>query len=261
MCTIALAFRSHKDYPLIFAGNRDEFYERPTAQASYWEEAPFLLAGRDLVHGGTWFGVTISGRFAAVTNYRDLSAHRDHALSKGVLTARYLLGDQDAASFLKDTNRSREEYNPFNLLVGDTRSLYYYSNLTGEITMLEPGTYGLSNHLLNTPWPKVARITGELDDYLSGADRPEPELLQRMLSNRNRFKNDLLPDTGVGPELESLLSSIFIASPAYGTRSSTVLIIDGGLKARFSEISYSSAEDGGSKINFDFTVEPDGRLS
>lgn len=257
MCTVALAFRSHKDYPLVFAGNRDEFYKRPTAPAAFWEKTPFILAGRDFKHGGTWLGITRTGKFAAVTNFRDFSTHREHALSKGILTTRYLMGEQEPVPFLEDTDRERESYNPFNLLVGDTRELYYYSNRTGEIIKLEPGIYGLSNHLLDTPWPKVVRIREMFEKYLAGAAKPEPEPLHKILSDREKSAEELLPATGVGPDREKLLSSIFITSPDYGTRSSTVIIIDAGLTTHFSEISYSSAGDRGRKVGFDFTLEPD----
>ena len=254
MCTLAFAFRSFRNYPLIFLGNRDEFYNRPTAPAAFREDAHDLLAGRDMKYGGTWLGLTRGGRFATVTNYRDLTSKREHSLSRGIMTKEYLLGKDDPLNYLNELASQKDSHNWFNLLVGDINRLYYYSNRSSKIQRLEPGIYGLSNHLLNTPWPKVNRIKELLRDHLAESSRPSLENLFEILVNRERAEDDQLPDTGIGLDWERVLSSIFITSPAYGTRNSTVLIIDDKNKVTFAERFFRSEGDEGTEVKFEFTL-------
>lgn len=256
MCTLAFAFRSFENYPLIFLGNRDEFYDRPTTPAAFWKDAHNLLAGRDMKYGGTWLGLTRRGRFATITNYRDLKSHREHLLSRGIMTSGYLLGKNDPVDYLKEVDSQKDSYNWFNLLVGDINRLYYYSNRSGETQNLEPGLYGLSNHLLNTPWPKVNRIKELLNSHMAEFSKPSTETLFEILANSERTEDDQLPDTGIGLDWERVLSSIFITSPTYGTRNSTVLIIDDKNKVTFAERFFRSADDEGTEVKFEFTLEP-----
>ena len=256
MCTLAFAFRSFENYPLIFLGNRDEFYDRPTTPAVFWKDAHNLLAGRDMKYGGTWLGLTRRGRFATITNYRDLKSHREHLLSRGIMTSGYLLGKNDPVDYLKEVDSQKDSYNWFNLLVGDINRLYYYSNRSGETQNLEPGIYGLSNHLLNTPWPKVNRINDRLNGHIAVINTPTTETLFEILANSERTEDDQLPDTGIGLDWERVLSSIFITSPTYGTRNSTVLIIDDKNKVTFAEKFFRSANDEGTEVKFEFTLEP-----
>lgn len=227
MCLILFAYDAHPEYRLVLAANRDEFHARPTAPAAPWEDAPWVVAGRDLRGGGTWLGVTRRGRWAALTNYRDAREHAPDAPSRGHLVADYLLGEEPPAAYLAAVHSGAEAYNGFNLLVGDRESVHWYSNrAAGGGRPLAPGVYGLSNHLLDTPWPKVTRGKEALSRILSGAGRAEPDALLELLLDGTYAADHELPDTGVGIERERMLSSLFIASPEYGTRSSTALLID-----------------------------------
>lgn len=226
MCLILLAYRVHPHYELVMAANRDEFYRRPTVPAGFWEDVPWLLAGRDLQEGGTWMGVTRQGRYAAVTNYRDPRAIRPQAPSRGRLVGDYLKGNESARDYLARLVPQAADYNGFNLLLGDARGLFYYSNQDGPPQSLPPGIYGLSNHLLDTPWPKVARGRQALETVLNQSFEPAPEALFAILEDRTQACDEELPDTGVGIERERMLSPMFIQTPDYGTCSSSVLLIE-----------------------------------
>ena len=240
MCLVLIAYKVHPRYPLILAANRDEFYDRPTATASYWEEAPELFAGRDLVHRGTWLGVTRGGRCAALTNYREPHAARQDAPSRGGLVSGFLRSEVGPKDYLARLQGKAAAYNGFNLLLGDPDGLYCYSNKSGQAVRLSPGIHGLSNHLLDTPWPKVVRGRDTLSELAQRGDFSREELFA-ILGDRSQAPDGELPDTGVGLELERLLSSIFIVSERYGTRSSTVLLIDADRRVSFVERSF----DGG----------------
>lgn len=219
MCLILLAWRVHPDFPLAVCANRDEFYARPTAKADFWSDAPQVLAGRDLEAGGTWLGLTQSGRFAAVTNYRDPGAP-DGYRSRGDLTREFLMGMASPEAFLQALEPSA--YGGFNLFLGDGERLFYYSNREGRIRELAPGIYGLSNHLLDTPWPKLTKAKAHFAKALPLL--PDPVPLLELLADETRWPDEHLPDTGVPLEWERLLSAIFVKSPNYGTRASTVLL-------------------------------------
>jgi uncharacterized protein with NRDE domain len=232
MCLILFAYRFRPEYELLLAANRDEYYDRPAAPLAFWEEAPDLLAGRDLAAGGTWLGVTRDGRFAAITNYRNPRTLRPDAPSRGPLVSDYLRGRESAWEYLQNLLPRAAVYNGFNLLLGDVERLFYYSNQGGAPQALEPGLYGLSNHLLSTPWPKVERGLKGLATLLDETTEPDAAALLRLLEDRRRAPDHLLPSTGVDLEWERLLSPLFIESPTYGTRSSTVLRISrqGGIE-------------------------------
>jgi uncharacterized protein with NRDE domain len=234
MCLLLFAWKMRADYPLILAANRDEFYERPTAAADFWEDVPELLAGRDLKEGGTWLGITRSGRLAALTNYRDPVSWKKAAPSRGHLGTGYLLGKEKAQTYLNRIAPEANRYNGFNLLVGDLSGLFYFSN-RGIQAPLAPGIYGLSNSLLDVPWPKVALGKERLGDLLDKKVRPTSEAVFNLLSDRSIPPDDQLPETGVGLEWERILSPLFIQSPSYGTRSSTVLFVNREGGATFSE--------------------------
>lgn len=236
MCLILFAYNYHSDLPLIVAANRDEFYERPTAPAHNWEEEPSIYAGRDLVGGGTWLGVTSSGRFAAVTNYRDPYAAAG-TRSRGSLVADFLRSVETPRDYLGLVASNADEYSGFNLIVGDfgeSGSLFYSSNRESKIRELKPGVYGLSNHLLDTPWPKVVRgkraFTAAIDSGQFDRDR-----LFDVLSDETVAPDPELPDTGIGRVRERLLSPIFIRTPIYGTRCSTVVTFAGKNGFQFEE--------------------------
>jgi len=241
MCLLLLAYQVHPRYPLLLAANRDEFYDRPTAGAAYWEDSPQIFGGRDLVHGGTWLGITRGGRFAALTNYREPLAARKDAPSRGGLVSGFLTSDKGAEAYLERLRQEAADYNGFNLLLGDPEGLYCFSNKSDQVVRLAPGIHGMSNHLLDTPWPKVVRGRDALARLVTGGDFSREELFA-ILADRTRPPDELLPDTGVGLELERLLSSIFIASGRYGTRSSTLLLIDAHGELTFVERSFKGGE-------------------
>jgi uncharacterized protein with NRDE domain len=228
MCLIALAHRAHPAYRLVVAANRDEFRARPTAPAAWWADAPSVLAGRDLLAGGTWLGVTRSGRFAALTNFREWPPE-DGERSRGALVAEFLRGRGDPAGFAAVVAGEGARYAGFNLLVGDGDTLVYVSNRVPGFRLLEPGVYALGNHLLDTPWPKVLLARHAMEGALTRADgRGWDAGLWRMLADRVAAADPALPDTGVGAERERILSAAFIEGEEYGTRSSTVLAVAAG---------------------------------
>lgn len=255
MCLIVFSYEQHPRYRLVFGANRDEFYERPTAQADFWEDAPDVLAGRDLQGGGTWMGVTRNGRFAALSNFRDPEREKPDAPTRGVLVANYLRGQDSAREYVDRVASSAGRYNGFNLVVGDHEEIYYFSNRGSGIQLLEPGLYGLSNDLLDTPWPKVKRAKTRLADIAEGDD-VDPEDLLRLLSDEESAPEGALPDTGVGPEWERVLSSIFITSRAYGTRSSSVLLIDREDHLTFVERTYTPDKTSETR-RFEFDIDPE----
>jgi uncharacterized protein with NRDE domain len=232
MCLILIAFDSHPDYSLIVAANRDEFYDRPTEAAAFWADMPAILAGRDLRAGGTWLGIDRRGRFAAVTNYRQGRRESPAVRSRGRLVSDYLLETAIAPrDHIDRVNREADLYNGFNLLAGDSHQLFYFSNREGRVRALAPGVYGLSNHLLDTPWPKVTATKNAWNALLQGDPAELVGDLFAVLADRSRPADHLLPASGVSTEWERLLSSAFIASSDYGTQSSTVVLIgrDGGV--------------------------------
>lgn len=222
MCTLLFASELHPRYPLVVAANRDEFYGRPTAPAGWWPEAPQVFAGRDLQAGGTWFGVTRGGRWAALTNVRDPSDRSPRARSRGELVAGFLLGAAPAGEYLAGV--AGPQYAGFNLVVGDEAGVWYMSNQSGHPRRLGPGLYGLSNAGLDTPWPKVVRGKGGLAGLLAG-EAIEVGAIMRLLADRTIAPDAALPDTGVGLELERALSPLCIAMPGYGTRVSTAMLV------------------------------------
>ena len=237
MCLILFAYKVHPSYNLILAANRDEFYERPSSVADFQEDAPQVLAGRDLQEGGTWMGIDRAGRFAAITNYRDPASWKSNAPSRGGLVSSYLCGNQSIEDYLDKICRQAQLYNGYNLIVGDRRELFVYSN-RGERQKLNPGIYGLSNHLLNSSWPKVFRGKKLLKTALNKKGAELEEALFALLADRKITTDDKLPDTGIGLEWERMLSSIFIESPIYGTRSSTILLIGKNGRVKFVEKIY-----------------------
>lgn len=221
MCTLAFAYKTHPEYPLIFIGNRDEFYERDTQEAHFWNG---VLSGIDVEKGGTWTGVSQTGRLAFLTNYRDFSLHVENPESRGFLTKDFLTGDATPETYLAKVAKRKNMYNPFNLIVGNLDALYYYSNVNDVIAPLRPGIYGLSNALLDSEWPKVKQIKRELTNAISG-DSIDTNLLFSILEDRKQAPDDALPKTGISLDLEKSLSSLFIELDQYGTRHETIILV------------------------------------
>lgn len=228
MCLIVFAWKVIPGTPLIVAANRDEFYDRPTVAANWWDDYPQVYAGRDLQGGGTWIGITRDGRFAALTNIRAPSDKQDDAPSRGALVANYLIGRTSAQQYVAEITSQAHRFNGFNLLIGDGRELIWFSNgKEGDVRNgkpLAPGIYGLSNDALDSPWPKVVRTKAQFASLLcQGAPQ---EAFFEMLTDTTRASDCRLPKTGVSVEMERLLSAVMIESPSYGTRTSTVVQLD-----------------------------------
>ena len=219
MCLLVFAWRPDTADRLVLAGNRDEFHARPAAAADWWEND--IVGGKDLRAGGTWLAAHRSGRYAVVTNFREPLEEGRGPRSRGELVTNYLAHGATPESFARDVAGHARDYAGFNLLLGDPDALVYLSNRGRGPEVLEPGVYGLSNHLLDTPWPKLRRTRARFEALLADGAPTGP--LLEMLADREPAAVGDLPDTGIGPEWERLLSSPFIASPHYGTRCSTVL--------------------------------------
>ena len=218
MCLIVVGWQAHADYPLVVAANRDEFYHRPTALAARWPDAPQVIGGLDLEAGGTWLGATETGRFAAVTNVREPNmAKGEH--SRGALPRDFLLSETPALDYAQQIDGSL--FSGFNLLLGDGKTLVYSSNRNSEARQLPPGIYGLSNHRLDSPWPKLLKARERFADALP--ELPDETEFFDLLSDQQLVEDNRLPQTGVPLEWERLLSAIFVQSESYGTRASTVL--------------------------------------
>ncbi|MDN4608795.1 NRDE family protein [Sporosarcina highlanderae] len=242
MCLINFHYQEHPIYKLIVAANRDEFYQRPTAPAHFWEDKPHLLAGRDLSQHGTWLGITKNGRFAALTNFRDHSEQKKDFRSRGEIVTGYLDSTASPDEFLKYLQQKRLEYAGFNVIVGTADELFYYSNIENEVKKISPGTHGLCNHFLNTPWPKVVKGKMGVQEIVEQNRVIQTDELFDVLQDAEPFPDEQLPDTGVGAQLERALSSLFIKSEGYGTRSSTVLLIDMENNVTFVERIYRDGE-------------------
>lgn len=238
MCLIAFQLQSHPTYKLVMMANRDEAYARPTAPAQFWSDYPNILAGRDLEQLGTWLGVNKQGKVAALTNYRDFTLPQTGKRSRGQIISSYLESDQPAQRFMEQLHANRTDYAGCNVLAGSADEMFYYSNVEQSIKPIKPGTYGLSNALLDTPWPKVDRTKALLADYMEHTDIIDPDVLFDLMQRAEPFPTAQLPDTGVGEALENLLSSIFIRSEEYGTRCTTVLTIDNEDLVNFEERTY-----------------------
>ena len=253
MCLLVLAWMKHPRYRLVVAANRDEFHDRPAASLGWWNDDARVLAGRDLRAGGTWMGVTRAGRFGVVTNFRDLEQPPSaDSPSRGGLVPDFLASDAPPGRFLDRLNGTAARFAGFNLLIGGRRSLHYFSNREGAVPRaLEPGVYGLSNHLLDSPWPKLLKTRRRFAEAMDGAEI-DAAVLFGLLGDRERANGESLPDTGLAPDWERALSSPFVVHERYGTRCSTVLLAGHDdrtvvLERRFDA---SGRETGATRIEF-----------
>ena len=242
MCLINFHFGDHPTYKLVIAANRDEAYARPTAEASFWKDEPAILAGRDLKQMGTWLGITKQGRFAALTNFRDPTLPETGKISRGEIVRNYLAHNMKPEDFIERLRKERNHYAGFNILLGSPDQLFHYNNILDELSEITPGTHALSNHTLNTPWPKVVKGRELLREQVKRNNQINPSALFRITSNAEKAPDDLLPNTGVGIELERILSPLFITSSHYGTRSSTVILVDRENNVIFRERIYQQGE-------------------
>ncbi|MFK0572570.1 NRDE family protein [Endozoicomonas sp.] len=243
MCLIVFSWQPDNQYPFILAANRDEFYHRSTQSAGFWEDFPNVFGGRDLEAGGSWMAINKNGRFAAVTNYREVPAPSG-LRSRGELVYNFVTGSQPAPEYLSALAHSlaqeADQWSGFNLLVMDATGLYYFTNRTKD-TQLSPlpaGTYGLSNHLLNTPWPKLLRARDNFSAAITQSIPPDSSQLIELMGDSYQPPEEQLPDTGISKDAEKRLSSCFIASKDYGTRNTSVLIMDNRNQLQWVEQGY-----------------------
>ncbi|MEQ8324775.1 MAG: NRDE family protein [Vicingaceae bacterium] len=249
MCTILFSWKNTPGYQLILLANRDEFYERPTSTAHWWDDHSNLLGGRDLKAGGTWMAINKEGRFAAVTNYRKFPLEGPFHTSRGELVTNFLTSGIQPEKYFEELDRNRQSYDGYNLIFGDRNRLFYHSN-RGPGKALTPDNYGLSNHLLDTPWPKVKKGKKFLADSLQNGNFQKRELFE-ILTDSETAADDELPDTGIGLEKERMLSPVFITSQDYGTRLSTVMSIRNDGLVNFHERSHNPTHD----QEFEFRLE------
>jgi len=254
MCLAVVALDAHPSYGVVIAANRDEFHARPAAAAHWWNEG--WLAGRDLAGGGTWLGVTRAGRWALLTNVRDPARFDPRAPSRGALVTRVLADPGAAAAVIPALVAAGARYNGFNLLGGEPGEAHWASNRNAGAHALAPGIHGLSNHLLNTPWPKVVRTKAAMAAWCSaepgGGRALEP--LFAILRDRTPAPDAELPVTGIPLDRERLLSAPFIVSDSYGTRCSTVLVLGHDGNARFVERSFDPAGDQTGEVDVRFAI-------
>ncbi|MBL8471081.1 MAG: NRDE family protein [Rhodocyclaceae bacterium] len=253
MCLLFLALRAHPDYPLVVAANRDEFFARPTEPSQFWTEYPDLLAGRDLQSGGTWMGISRSGRFAALTNHRDPSRIKSSAPSRGALVADFLTGSNTPAAYEQKLAATAHLHNGFNLLFGSAQNMRYFANTGAPPCELEAGVYGLSNDMLDTPWPKVVRGKSRLAEAMHAL--PTTEWLFDLLQDDRIAADSDLPRTGVSLEWERLLSAAFVRSADYGTRSCTVLLLAADGTVTWEERRFTRAATDGGISRFSFSLK------
>lgn len=254
MCLINFQLNNHNKYKLVMAANRDEEYSRPTEAAHYWKDYPHILGGRDLRGMGTWLGITKTGRISALTNIRNtkelLSTHQK---SRGHLVSNYLIGSQNPSEYLNDISKSDNDYAGFNLLVGNQDEIFYLNNYENKVSKVDNGLHSLSNHHLDTPWPKVIKGKTGLEKIMD-SEEADVEDLFRLLRDDDTAENKDLPDTGLSKEIEKNLSPLFINMDKYGTRCSTVILIDQDDNATFVERTYLEGQLTG-EVKFEFKIE------
>lgn len=259
MCLLVLAWKVHPRYRLIVAGNRDEFHDRASAPLNWWQDDSRILAPRDLKANGTWMGVARSGRFGIVTNFRDLQTPAEYSPSRGTLIPRFLTGATSPKEFLDDLRGAAPRYSGFNLLVGGPRALYYFSNRgTAAPQALKPGVYGVANHLLDTPWPKLA-VTRTRFEALLTQPNLGVDALFNILTDRTPAPDDQLPHTGLPLEWERTVSAPFVCNERYGTRSSHVWLVERAGRSVLHERRFeaSGVQSGASRFEFKSADTPD----
>lgn len=249
MCLILIAWKTHPDYPLILLANRDEKKSRPTQALHTWESQPTIYAGRDNESGGSWLGVTPQGRFAAVTNLRDTQTAPAEPRSRGFLVTDFLQNRQQPSDYLRGIEAEQANYRGFNLLVGNPKALVYLNNRGDATRLLTRGVYGMSNAPISAIWPKVQESKVGFIRLISKRE-PDTEELFKMMQTDTQYPDNLLPDTGVGQDVERQLSPIFIPGQDYGTRSTTLLMWDNHGNVRMQERSYDDTNAEDQKLEF-----------
>jgi len=244
MCLILFAINQHPKYKLILAANRDEFFNRETLYANRWSDNDQVIGGKDVISGGTWLGLNTNGRFIAITNYRDPKRENSNAKSRGILSSRFLNGKESIAEFIDEISKDKDAYNGFNILLSEDgfNTLSQYSNITNNTSVIQPGVHGLSNALLDTSWPKVENGKEALSALISD-NTFSPPVLIKLLSNSEISPDHLLPKTGISFDIEKKLSPVFISMNGYGTRCSTMLLVNHYNVAEFHEVTYNENQE------------------
>ena len=222
MCLIIFDWAADNDKPLKLLSNRDEFHARPSQSAHIWADEPHIYGGRDLEKKGTWLAVSSTGRMACVTNYRE-NDNTPKPRSRGEIPRQFLSSRLSAQDFAYSLREKYEEFPGFNALLFDGNQLSYSSNRSpNDPVSLAPGTYGISNHLLDTPWPKLTRAKNAFKAAVDLSSRRDSnDSLFEVMFDQTRANKAELPKTGISEEVEMMLSAVFIRSPAYGTRTTT----------------------------------------
>jgi uncharacterized protein with NRDE domain len=263
MCLILFSFHQHPTYKFILAANRDEFYARKTEPASFWPNHTYILGGRDVEAirqdgtCGTWMAMTTSGKIAMITNYRDFKNLKTIAPSRGHLVTDFLIRDIDAESYLGEIESVKNNYNGFNVILGNVNNLFYLSNYRNGIDHLSAGFYGLSNHLLESPWPKVVLAKSKLESILKKSII-DPQELFEIMRDESHAPDDNLPNTGIGLDRERALSAMFIKTDGYGSRCSTVVLVTHSGEVIFSERTYNPSNFNFSTKTFEFDIKANG---
>lgn len=260
MCLVAFAIDQHPKYRFILAANRDEFRKRPSRQAAFWDEHPNLLGGRDLKELGTWLGITKSGKIGFLTNYREMGSIKENAPTRGHLVSDYLINEESATTYVEGLG-SAQQYNGFNLLVGDSKQLIWFSNYGERQAVNGSGIHVISNAHLDTPWPKTEKLKQEIENLVNrdiGKSDDQQALmiegLFKALRNETKAADENLPETGIGLDWERILSPPFINTPEYGTVCSTVILIDQHDQVYFQERSFDKLGDLTSSVDFQFGI-------
>lgn len=252
MCLISFAYNVHDSYPLIVVANRDEFYERPTASAHFWADAANILAGRDLVQGGSWLGISKQGRFAAITNYRDPKLSETGTSSRGEIVQQFLLSTLSGDDFITQLREKKADYAGFNALLFDGHVMHHYNNIFDEHNVIPNGVHSLTNGTLNSDWPKAQLANEKLHAVLQKNEQPNAKNLISLLDDETIAPDEKLPQTGVGIHLERILSAQFIKLPNYGTRCSTAVVFEKSGRIQFIERTFENG-----KMQFDKTFVVD----
>jgi uncharacterized protein with NRDE domain len=256
MCLILFALHTHTKYKLILAANRDEFFNRETQFAQFWNDDRNILGGKDMSSGGTWLGMHSKGRFVAITNYRNTEREISNPISRGSLSREFLTYSESTSDFIRRISSTRQQFSGYNLLLSDDgfQSIVHYSNITDEATVIKNGIHGLSNAFLDSPWPKVEIGKKNLAEAISSPTLKPTDLIS-ILKNRDKAPVRLLPRTGISTDLEKKLSPVFISMKGYGTRCSTALLVDNKNEVSFLEVSYNEEGEAVNKFHHQFHIK------
>jgi len=236
MCLITFAYNKHPKYRLILAANRDEFYQRPTRRAQFWEDEGLseILAGKDMEAGGTWMGISKNGKWAALTNYRDPNWKLENPPSRGELVLNFLTSNDSSKTYIESLQENSDTYVGYNILLGDSDGITHFSNFDRSPKVIESGLHGLSNALLDTPWPKLEMAKAALSKQINEQEIDRSKIFE-FLNNETKAPDDQLPETGIPYQWEKAVSSLFIKTENYGTRCSSILLIGHDGEVEFTE--------------------------